>query len=122
MGSDNSIICKLEEQEKKEGTLPPLLEFYLKVLRVQSEAEQRIGVSKVGLTGEAINERIEQGQPLITFDELDIKWPLLLDISEKVTGVFTENRGSVPLPVVASLTLIMSALNSSLMVGLSRSS
>lgn len=89
-GSDNSIIVKLEEQEKKEGTLPPLLEFYLKLLRIQSEAEQRIGVPKITLTSEAINERIEQGQPLIAFDELDLSWSLLLDISERITGVFVE--------------------------------
>ena len=98
-GSNNSIIGKLEEQEKKEGTLPPLLEFYLKLLHIQSEAEQRIGVPKVGLTSEAINKRIEQGQPLIAFDELDLNWSLLLDISEKVTAVFVqypELFGQVP--------------------------
>lgn len=88
--SDNSSISQLEEQEKKEGTLPPLQEFYLKLLRVQSEAEQCLGVPEVALTSKAINARIEQGQPLLAFDELDIKWSLLRDIAEKVTGVFIE--------------------------------
>jgi len=85
---DNISIKKLEEQEKKEGTLPPLLEFYLEVLRVQSEAEQRIGVPEAGLSGEAIRNRMEQGKPLLTFDKLDIKWPLLLDVAARVSRVF----------------------------------
>jgi len=59
-------------------------------LRVQSEAEQCLGVPEAALTSKAINARIEQGQPLLAFDELDLNWPLLLDISEKVTGVFIE--------------------------------
>lgn len=87
---DNNIIKKLEEQEFQQGGLPPLLEFYLKLLRIQSEAEQHIGVPEIGLTRETINARIEQGKPLLVFDELDLDWSLLLKISEKVTGVFTE--------------------------------
>jgi len=88
--SDSSSIEKLEEQERKEGTLPPLLEFYLKVLRVQSESEEKIGAPKAGLSKKTVGDRIEQGKPLITFDELDIKWPLLLDVARKVTAVFAE--------------------------------
>jgi len=88
--SDNSSIEKLEEQEKRGGTLPPLLEFYLKVLRVQSEAEEKIGAPKAGLSKKAVGDRIEQGKPLISFGELDIKWPLLLDVARDVTAVFAE--------------------------------
>ena len=88
-GTDN-ILKKLEEQKRKEGALPPLLEFYQRLLRIQSEAEQHIGVSKPGLSSKTINQRIEQGLPLVAFDELDLDWSLLPDIFAKVGAVFAE--------------------------------
>ncbi len=89
-GRDNNIIRKLEEQEREERVLPPLLEFYKKLLHIQYEAEQRIGVPKLGLTSETINDRIEHGLPLVVFDELSLEGTLLHDIFEKVTVVFAE--------------------------------
>lgn len=87
---DNISIKQLEEKEKKEGTLPPLLEFYLKVLRIQSKTEKQIGIDKAGLSERVISSRMEQGKPLISFDELDIKWSLLMEVARKVIKVFHE--------------------------------
>ncbi len=89
-GSDNNIIRKLEEQERKEGGLPPLLEFYQRLLRIQSKAAQHIGVPKLSLTEETISERIEHGLPLIGFDELTLDWSLLHDTFAEVTTTFAE--------------------------------
>jgi FdhE protein len=86
----NISIKKLEEKEKKEGTLPPLFEFYLKVLRIQSETEQKISIAKTVLSERVINSRIENGKPLVTFNELDIKWSLLVEVARKVVKVFHE--------------------------------
>ncbi len=88
-GTDK-IIKKLEEQRSREGVLPPLLEFYQKLLRTQSEVEQHISVPKLGLSSETINQRIEQGLPLLAFDELDLDWSLLPDIFVEVSAVFAE--------------------------------
>lgn len=69
------------------------------MLRVQSEAERRIGGPKSGLTSGTISDRIEKGIPLISFDELELDWSLLRDIFEKVTVIFAkypELFGQVP--------------------------
>jgi len=98
-GRDNDIIRKLEEEERKEGVLPQLLEFYQRLLRIQSKAEQRIDIPKPGLSNEAISERLEHGLPLISFDELALDWSLLQDVFTEVTIVFAkypELFGEIP--------------------------
>lgn len=80
----------MKKQEKKEGTLPPLLEFYQRLLHIQSEVERRVGVPEPGLTSETISDRIEHGLPLVAFNELDLDWSLLPDILAKVTAVFAD--------------------------------
>ena len=67
---DSKILKKLKEQEKEEGTLPLLLEFYRKLLHIQSKAKKRIGIPKSSLSRKAISERIEHGLPLVSFDDL----------------------------------------------------
>jgi len=89
--SSEEIIRTLEEMQKEGGTLSPLLTFYLKLLRLQSEAEQCFGIPKPGLTKEAIGKRIEQGQPLLTFAELDLDWALVRDTAERAAAVFAEH-------------------------------
>ena len=60
---------KLEEEGNKKGLPPRFLEFYQRLFRIQSGAEQHIGKAKPGLSGKSINERIESGLPLISFVE-----------------------------------------------------
>ena len=60
----DSIIKELEEQKKKEGSLPELLEFYLKSLHIQSRVGQRIDAPSPSFSGNFISERTEQGKPL----------------------------------------------------------
>ncbi len=87
----SAIISQLEERERKEGTLPQLLQFYQKLLRIQSRIEQKLApLLEPGLSSEAINERIERGCPLIKFDELALNWPLPRDAFNQVTAIFTE--------------------------------
>lgn len=74
----DAVISFLEEKERKEGTLPNLLEFYRQLLRVQSKVEKKL-TSRLesGLSREVINKRIDEGIPLIAFDELALDWQLL---------------------------------------------
>lgn len=98
-GTGGKILKKLENQRGKEGNLPPLLEFYEKLLQVQSEIEKYIGIPGSGLSAEAIKDRIERGLPLLTFDELGLDWSLLPSISDRVAAVFAgypELFGTVP--------------------------
>jgi len=71
----------------------------LKLLRIHFEAEQHISAPKPALTGKTIGSRIEQGQPLVTFDELDLDWTLLRGIGEGVIVLFAgypELFGEIP--------------------------
>ena len=86
-GADN-ILRKLEEWRQKEEVNPELIEFYRKLLHIQSRAERRIGIPKPGLTSETSSERIEHGLPLIGFDDLALDWSLLHDTFAEVTGAF----------------------------------
>jgi len=83
-------IEKLEEEGRKKGLPPRLLEFYQKLFNIQSRTEQQIGKIDPGLKKEVINERLESGRPLITFNELVIDWTLLNDTFTKVTAIFAD--------------------------------
>jgi len=87
--TNSNILRKLEEWKEKEEVDPKFIEFYQRLLRIQSRAEQRIGIPQLSLSSEAISERIEHGLPLIGFDELALDWSLLQDIFVEVTEAFT---------------------------------
>jgi len=86
--TNSNILRKLEEWKEKEEVDPKFIEFYQRLLRIQSRAEQRIGIPQLSLSSEAISERIEHGLPLIGFDELALDWSLLQDIFVEVTEAF----------------------------------
>jgi len=86
--TNSNILRKLEEWKEKEEVDPKFIEFYQRLLRIQSRAEQRIGIPQLSLSSEAISERIEHGLPLIGFDELALDWSLLQDIFAEVTEAF----------------------------------
>jgi FdhE protein len=86
---NSKILKKLEEWKEKEEVDPKFIEFYQKLLHIQSRAEQRIGIPQFGLSSEAISERIEHGLPLIAFDEIALDWSLLQDVFAEVTEAFT---------------------------------
>ena len=88
--ANNEILKRLEEEGGKGGLPPRLLEFYQRLWQIQSGAEQRIGTVRTGLKQEAINERLERGRPLISFDKLALDRSLLKDIFTEVTATFAD--------------------------------
>lgn len=100
--TDAHILNRLEAWESKEGPLPDWLEFYRELLRVQSEAKSRIGVPKLGLSEEAVRNRITSGAPALGFDDLTIDWALMRDICEQVSALVSR-YSAVLLEVPANL-------------------
>ncbi len=89
-GTD-AIISHLEDKEKKEGQLPPLLKFYQRLLIIQSRVERKLAsLLRPGLGSEAIRERIEHGTPLIRFDEFAFDLSLLQATFTEVAALFAE--------------------------------
>ncbi len=90
---DNKIIKQLDKQETEEGNLPLLWDFYRKLLRIQSKVSKRIGTPKHGLSSEAISKRIEDGLPLLDFNNLDMDWSLLREVFAEIVAVFADYPG-----------------------------
>lgn len=84
----DSIIKRLKEQKRKEGELPQVLEFYQKLVQIQSRVGKRIGVPNPSFSDDEINERAEQGKPLIEFDNLAFDWSLLRKTFGEVVATF----------------------------------
>ena len=88
--ADKEILKRLEEEGKKKGVPARFLEFYQRLFRLQSRTERRIGKAKPSLKRDIINERLQRGQPLIGFNELNIDWSLLKEIFTEVRTTFSD--------------------------------
>jgi FdhE protein len=86
----NKIIKILQKQEKEEGKLPLLLEFYRSLLKTQGKARKSTGILEPTISVEAIKSRLSNGQPLVKFDELALDWPLLRQLFVEVIAVFAK--------------------------------
>ncbi len=82
---EDKIIKRLEQEE--EG-LPPLLQFYQELLRIQSKVKKRIGTPSANLTQKAATEKIVRGEPLLSIDKLDLDWSLLQEAFTEVIAIF----------------------------------
>ena len=97
------MLKKLEGWTEKVEASPELVEFYRRLLRIQSIAERRVRIPRLDLNSEAINDRLDQGLPLIRFDELDLDWSLLQATFVEVTSAFAKHPklfGPVPKSLV----------------------
>jgi len=87
--TDSQILKKLDEQEKEEGALPLLLQFYRQLLRLQSRAKERVSIPD-SLRREAVVRRTERGLPALNFSDLALDWPLLQELFVEVAAAFAE--------------------------------
>ncbi|MFC2022451.1 formate dehydrogenase accessory protein FdhE, partial [Chloroflexota bacterium] len=67
---------------------PLILEFYGKLVEVQSKAQKRTGAPKSGLSNDALQKRTRRGLPLVSFDELTFDWSLVQEVFSEVIAVF----------------------------------
>ena len=88
-GIDSKILKKLETWEEKEGPIPESLEFYGKLLHIQSTAKARIGVPEFSLSTEVISDRITTGRPLLEFSDISVDWSLFRDTFEEVSALLS---------------------------------
>ncbi|MFA5316895.1 MAG: formate dehydrogenase accessory protein FdhE, partial [Dehalococcoidales bacterium] len=84
-----SSIKELEQREKRIDKLPLLLDFYLKLLRVQAATEQAITVPQPLLSEVVAGERLGKGEPLLRFRELKLDNALLSNTFAEISRVFT---------------------------------
>lgn len=89
-GVDSKVSGKLKRWAEKVEASPELVEFYRRLLRIQSIAERRVRIPRLDLNSGAISDRLDQGLPLIGVDELALDWSLLKDILAEVTATFAD--------------------------------
>jgi formate dehydrogenase maturation protein FdhE len=97
--SIESIIGKLEEQEKAEGTLPALLKFYKAILEIQARVGRSIVTPNPVFTREVARAHAQAGKPLASFTELAIDWTLARKTFTQVVALFSsypELFGTLP--------------------------
>ncbi|MFC1942114.1 formate dehydrogenase accessory protein FdhE [Chloroflexota bacterium] len=99
VNTTSKILEQLKKHEKEEGNLPLLLEFYRKLLKVQLEAEKRIGTPVPGLSSESLQQRLQNQRPMLSFNDLTLDWTLVRGLFVKVISVFSgypELFGEIP--------------------------
>lgn len=87
-GMDSKILKRLQEWEEREGPLPRSVEFYRKLLDIQSRAKSRVGIPSLDISEKTISDCLKCGTPLLGFDDLSIDWSLVPDIFKEVTALF----------------------------------
>ena len=84
-----AILNKLDGQEKEEGSLPLLLDFYRGLVRLQSAVRERIAPPLPAPDRDSARARISEGRPLLAAGELDLDWPLVQDVFSQVRALFS---------------------------------
>lgn len=72
--TEAKILLKLDELEQKEGELPSFVQLYRQLLRLQSEARSQFTTPKPNLSENVISDRLNQGIPLLSFQDLSLDW------------------------------------------------
>ena len=88
--TSSRILNKLDAMEKEEGSLPRLLEFYRKLIQVQTKVGQKIDKPNPGLSTEAIQQRMDEGKALVTASDFSFDLHLLQDTFQEVAALFGE--------------------------------
>ena len=95
-GIDDKILKKLKTWEKKEGLLSKSLEFYRKLLSIQSAVKLRIGAPEICLNQEGAKDRIISGRPLLEYNDFSIDYSLLGDAFKEVSALFSSYSKDMP--------------------------
>ena len=86
--TEAKMLQRLDELEQREGELPSFVQLYRQVLRLQAEARSRFTAPKPKLAEDVISSRLNQGIPLLSFEDLSLDWA-------QVRGLFQEIIRSV---------------------------
>jgi FdhE protein len=92
----SKIIKGLEEWVDSSTHSSRFAAFYLELLRIQAEVEQKTGVPAVGIPQKVINHRTAEGRSLARFEELDVDWMLANDTLQKLAKLFKQYSDILP--------------------------
>ena len=78
------MLQKLDELEQGEGELPSFVQLYRQLLRLQSEARSQLITPEPNLGQDVVSNRLTQGIPLLSFDDLSLDWAQVKGLSRKI--------------------------------------
>ena len=116
MDSNTKVLEWLRRRELRDGTLPPALKTYERLLVLWSNWGF-LG-PQVRMTRDSANARLEKGVPLLTFQELDFDWARFVDLYRDVASLLAacspavQENGQRDLALECSLPLLKEAAGS----------
>lgn len=86
---DQGLLQALAEAKQKHEELVDFLDFYETLYRLQFEAKGKVAAVEVH-NGQARRQRLEDGLPQLTFDQLDVDPAAFKQLVERITDVLIE--------------------------------
>lgn len=86
--TSSQTLNKLEEWAREESRSSSLLDFYISLLRIQADVEERITIPKPELSEKTATSRMAKRKPLLRFDDLAVNWQMIEDTFNRVAAVF----------------------------------
>ena len=96
--ASSGILDKLDAMEKQEGSLPRLLEFYRKLIQIQTRVGQKIDKPNPGLSTETSQQRVDEGKALLTASEFTFDLHLLQNTFQEIATLFGEYADLFDIP------------------------
>ncbi|MDY6892552.1 MAG: formate dehydrogenase accessory protein FdhE [Chloroflexota bacterium] len=78
------ILNRLQEHDQKEEQFPRFIEMYRELLSIQQEAKSSTKIKKPSLTKNLVRDRLYEGVPLLSIDDLHLDWDHLQIVFEQV--------------------------------------
>lgn len=94
MDISEKIFKKLKELQKEEGSLPPYLELYRKLLLVQIDAKGNAPATKASLTKAEIENTLTNGIPLLKWDAIPVDWNSFQKLAQAAAKTIGEHSGN----------------------------
>jgi len=85
--TEAKILKKLEELEQSKGEIPGFVQIYRQLLKVQSAARSQFTVPQLELSESVTSERLTQGVPLLSFEDLLLDWAQVRDLCQEIINV-----------------------------------
>ncbi len=90
MEINSKILERLDEWQQSDGSLPEVVEFYKRLLHIQTNIEPHLYTPQPILPQAEVLDRLRQGIPLLEWQDLSLDWSTLQNLFQKVTDVAGE--------------------------------
>ena len=90
MEINSKILERLDKWQQSEGSLPEVVEFYKRLLHIQTNIEPHLSTPQPILPQAEVLDRLRQGIPLLGWQDLSLDWSTLQNLFQKVIDVAGE--------------------------------